>query len=75
MHNLVKLNIPVKDTKISPPFTVIYLKNLLRIPYTDIKNIESILDIYLTTDNHVTIEYSSIRLYTGMIIETFKELM
>ncbi len=50
-------------------------KDLLRIPYTDIKNIESILDTYLTTDDHITIEYSSIRLYSGMIIETFKELM
>ena len=40
-------------------------QNLLRIPYTDIEKIESILDTYLLKNNHVTIEYSTYNIYSN----------
>jgi hypothetical protein len=53
-------------------FCVKHKQCLLRIPYTDIQNIDEILDEYLEKDGYEYIEYSSIDPYKNHNIKTFE---
>ena len=50
-------------------------KKLLRISYTDYKNIHDILENYLKTSNHNIIEFSDCMMYTEMVVQTYTNML
>ena len=50
-------------------------KKLLRIPYTDIKQIDDILDDYLKNKDHIVLECSDCIPYMDMLIETYQSML